>query len=129
MAHVLRVPKLDLPAVLAQQNPQIDLRLDAYDASTRNFLAAVSNYTQRAVSEITNRKNHFASEKKKIAERTQAIETETNQCKLREIELVVGAPPPPFPSHLVLVPFLLTIYPLTARRAGQGGGGEEGERR
>ena len=93
MAHVLRVPKLDLPAVLAQQNPQIDLRLDAYDASTRNFLAAVSNYTQRAVSEITNRKNYFASEKKKAAECTQAIEAETNQCKLREIELVAGAPP------------------------------------
>ncbi|KAI0691573.1 chromosome segregation protein Spc25-domain-containing protein [Earliella scabrosa] len=87
MAHVLRVPKLDLPVVLAQQNPQIDLRLDAYDISTRNFLAAVSNYTQRAVSEITNRKNHFASEKK-ATKRTQAIETETNQCKLREIELV-----------------------------------------
>ena len=92
MTHVLRVPKLDLPAVLSQQNPQIDLRLDAYDVSTRNFLAAVSNYTQRAVSEITNRKNHSAS-KKKATERTQAIEAETNQCKLREIELVAGAPP------------------------------------
>ena len=91
MAHVLRVPKLDLPVVLAQQNAQIDLRLDAYDISTRNFLAAVSNYTQRAVSEITNRKNHFASEKKKIAEKTTQIETETNQCKLREIELIKGA--------------------------------------
>ena len=93
MSKVLRVPKLDLPAVLAQQNPQIDLRLEAYEASTRNFLKAVSNYTQRAVSEITNRKNYFASEKKKAAECTQAIEAETNQCKLREIELVAGAPP------------------------------------
>ena len=81
-----------------------------------------------AVSEITNRKNHFASEKKKLAESTQAVETETNQCKLREIELVAGAPSPLFPSHLVLVPFLLTVYPLTARSAGQGGSGEEGER-
>ena len=91
MTHVLRVPKLDLGSILSQQNPQIDLRLHAYDASTRNFLAAVSAYTQRAVSEITNRKNHSAS-KKKATERTQAIETETKQCKLREIELVAGAP-------------------------------------
>ena len=91
MSKVLRVPKLDLPAVLAQQNPQIDLRLEAYEASTRNFLKAVSNYTQRAVTEITNRKTAFAAEKKKIAEKTTQIETETNQCKLREIELIKGA--------------------------------------
>ncbi len=90
MSKVLRVPKLDLPAVLAQQNPQIDLRLEAYEASTRNFFKAVSNYTQRAVTEITNRKNAFAVEKKKIAEKTTQIETETNQSKLREIELIAG---------------------------------------
>ncbi|EJF58865.1 chromosome segregation protein Spc25-domain-containing protein [Dichomitus squalens] len=88
MSKVLRVPKLDLPTVLAQQNPQIDLRLEAYEVSTRNFLKAVSNYTQRAVTEITNRKNAFAAEKKKIAEKTAQIETETNQCKLKEIELI-----------------------------------------
>ena len=91
MSHVLRVPKLDLPSILAQQNPQIDLRLDAYEASTRNFLAAVSAYTQRAVTEITNRKNTFAAEKKKSAERAKSIEAETNQCKVREIELIAGA--------------------------------------
>ena len=55
MTNVLRVPKLDLPSILAQQNPQIDLRLEAYENSTRNFLAAVSNYTQRAMTEITKR--------------------------------------------------------------------------
>ena len=88
---MLRVPKLDLPAVLAQQNPQIDLRLEAYEVSTRNFLKAVSNYTQRAVTEITNRKNTFNSEKKKVAEKTQQVETETSQCKLKEIELIAGA--------------------------------------
>ncbi|KAI0671279.1 chromosome segregation protein Spc25-domain-containing protein [Trametes maxima] len=88
MAKVLRVPKLDLPAVLAQQNPQIDLRLDAYETSTRNFLTAVSNYTQRAVSEISNRKAAYAAEKKRIAEKTQQIETEISQSKLKEIELI-----------------------------------------
>ncbi len=90
MANVLRVPKLDLPAVLAQQNPQIDLRLEAYEVSTRNFIKAVSNYTQRAVTEITNRKNNFNAEKKRFAEKTQQVETETNQCKLKEIELIAG---------------------------------------
>ncbi|RDX46514.1 hypothetical protein OH76DRAFT_1406821 [Lentinus brumalis] len=88
MANVLRVPKLDLPAVLNQQNPQIDLRLEAYEVSTRNFIKAVSNYTQRAVTEITNRKNNFSGEKKKITEKTQQVEAETNQCKLKEIELI-----------------------------------------
>ncbi|KAI9063775.1 hypothetical protein FKP32DRAFT_1592186 [Trametes sanguinea] len=88
MAKVLRVPKVDLPAILAQPSPHIDLRLDAYETSTRNFLNAVSNYTQRAVAEITNRKNAYAAEKKRLAEKTQQIEAETNQCKLKEIELI-----------------------------------------
>ncbi|EIW57096.1 uncharacterized protein TRAVEDRAFT_151731 [Trametes versicolor FP-101664 SS1] len=88
MSKVLRVPKLDLAAVLAQQNPTIDLRLDAYEASTRNFLAAVSNYTQRAVAEIQNRKDAYAAEKKRLAEKALQIEAETNQCKLKEIELI-----------------------------------------
>jgi hypothetical protein len=30
-------------------------------------------------------------EKKKVAERINLVEAETNQCKLREIELVTGA--------------------------------------
>ena len=121
MSKVLRVPKLDLPAVLAQQNPQIDLRLEAYEASTRNFLKAVSNYTQRAVTEITNRKNGFAAEKKKIAEKTTQIETETNQSKLREIELIAGA-------FRFVLSLSLLIRPAVERSARQGAGGEEGKR-
>ncbi len=51
MSKVLRVPKLDLAAVLAQQKQTIDLHLDAYEASTRNLLAAALNYTQHGVAE------------------------------------------------------------------------------
>ncbi|KAI0960816.1 hypothetical protein AcW1_000081 [Taiwanofungus camphoratus] len=88
MAKVLRAPKVDLYAILASQNPQIDLRLEAYEVSTRNFLKAVSNYTQRALSEISIRKNAHVSEKKRISEKLQYIETETNHCKVKEIELI-----------------------------------------
>lgn len=90
MAKVLRAPKVDLYAILASQNPQIDLRLEAYEVSTRNFLKAVSNYTQRALSEISIRKNAHVSEKKRISEKLQYIETETNHCKVKEIELISG---------------------------------------
>lgn len=45
------MPQIDLAAALAEQKPAIDLHLDAYEASTRHFLAAVSNYTHRAVAE------------------------------------------------------------------------------
>ncbi|THG97894.1 hypothetical protein EW026_g4206 [Hermanssonia centrifuga] len=86
--HVLRVPKLDLPSILAQQNPHIDLKLEAYEISTRNFLTAVSGYTQRALAEITHRKNAHVTEKNKIAERTQQVENETNACKVKELELI-----------------------------------------
>ena len=68
MAHVLRVPKLDLASILAQQNPEIDLRIEAYETSTRNFLKAVSHYAQNAQAEITRRKTTHLNEKKRVAE-------------------------------------------------------------
>lgn len=90
MAHVLRVPKLDLASILAQQNPQIDLRIEAYDTSTRNFLKAVSRYTQNAQAEITRRKTAHTNEKHRIAEKIQQYENETNACKVKELELIAG---------------------------------------
>ncbi|KAK7688032.1 hypothetical protein QCA50_008402 [Cerrena zonata] len=88
MPHVVGVSKLDLATVLAQPNPHIDLRLGAYETSSRNFLKAVSNYTQRAVTEITHRKNNYVSNKGKIAEKSKQLEQETNQCKVKELELM-----------------------------------------
>ena len=88
--HTFRVPKLDLQAVLAAQHPHIDLRLDSYETSTRNFLKAVSGYTQRALAEITRRKNAHVSEKNRIVEKTQQIENETNTCKVKELELIAS---------------------------------------
>lgn len=90
MAHVLRPTQIDLGSILAQQNPQIDLRISAYEASTRNFLKAVSNYSNRAIAEITKRKERQAQERKKLAEKKAAVEAETNQCKVKEIELVAS---------------------------------------
>ncbi|EKM60634.1 uncharacterized protein PHACADRAFT_179844 [Phanerochaete carnosa HHB-10118-sp] len=88
MAHVLRVPKLDLVAILAQQNPQIDLRIEAYETSTRNFLKAVSHYAQNAQAEITRRKTTHINEKKRTAEKIQSYENETHACKVKELELI-----------------------------------------
>ena len=90
MAHVLRVPKLDLASILAQQNPSIDLRLEAYETSTRSFLKAVSRYTQNAQAEITRRKTTHINEKNRVAERIQYVENETNVCKVKELELIAG---------------------------------------
>jgi hypothetical protein len=86
----LRIPQIDLQSLLEQQNPHIDLRLEAYDASTREFLKAVSNYKTRAIAAISERRAQQAAEKKKVLEKCQAVEAETNQCKLRELELVAG---------------------------------------
>lgn len=91
MAHVLRVPKFDLAALLAQQNPHIDLRIEAYETSTRNFLKAVSQYTQVAQAEITRRKNEHLRTRKQIAEEIQKKEKDINQCKVKELELIAGA--------------------------------------
>ncbi|KAF8962286.1 chromosome segregation protein Spc25-domain-containing protein [Flammula alnicola] len=88
MAHTLRLPQIDLAAVVSQQHPSIDLRVHTYDNSTRNFLKALTSYKNRAITTISDRRKHQASEKKKVVERTQAVESETNQCKLKEIDLV-----------------------------------------
>jgi len=88
--QTIRPTQIDLASILAQPNPTVDLRLQAYEASTRNFLKAVSNYGNRAIAEITKRKERQASERKKLAEKTAAVESETNQCKVKEIELIAG---------------------------------------
>ncbi|KAF5357576.1 hypothetical protein D9758_007454 [Tetrapyrgos nigripes] len=88
MTHMLRVPQVDLKGVLADPNPHIDLKIQAYEASTSSFLKAVSNYKNRKIQQITERRAKGAAEKKKIAEKCQAIEADTNQCKVKEIELM-----------------------------------------
>jgi kinetochore protein Spc25, fungi type len=88
MNHVLRAPHVDLSALLAQKNPSIDLRLHVYENSTRNFLKALTTYKNRAITNISERRKHQGSERKRLLERTQAVEIETNECKLKEIELV-----------------------------------------
>jgi len=96
-----RYPQLDLGSLLTEQNPEIDLRLKIYETSTRNFLKAVVNYKSRAVVLLTERINQQIAEKKRLADRIQAVDNETNQCKLREIELLAGEffPLHPFICH------------------------------
>lgn len=88
MNHVALRPHVDLSSLLTQQNPSIDLRVHDYENSTRTFLKALTAYKNRAMTNISERRKHQALEKKKILEKTQAVEMETNQCKLKEIELV-----------------------------------------
>jgi kinetochore protein Spc25 len=57
----------------------INLRLPAYEASTWNFLKAVANYGNCVIAEITKRKEWQALERKKVMEKTAAVESETNQ--------------------------------------------------
>ncbi|KAF9229837.1 hypothetical protein BS17DRAFT_724079 [Gyrodon lividus] len=84
----MRHTHVDLASILAQPNPQVHLRLQAYEISTGNFLKAVTNYTHRAIAEITKHRNAQEADKRRLAERTQAVDAETNQCKLKEIELL-----------------------------------------
>lgn len=88
MNHVLRPPHIDLSAIITQQNPSIDLRVHVYEDSTRNFLKALTAYKNRAMTNISERRKHQAMEKKRLLDKTQTVEMETNQCKLKEIELV-----------------------------------------
>ena len=86
--HVRRPLQINLHALLQQQAPTIELGVQSYENSTRNFLEAVTNYKNRAMTTIAERRRHQAQEKKKFLDKTAAVELETGQCKLREIELV-----------------------------------------
>ncbi|KAJ7475761.1 chromosome segregation protein Spc25-domain-containing protein [Mycena latifolia] len=88
MTHGLRVPQIDLRTVLADQNPHIDLRVQSYETSTRNFLKAVGNYKNRTIAHISDKRAAQAAEKKRTVERISNVEAETNACKMKEIQLV-----------------------------------------
>ncbi|KAF9007919.1 chromosome segregation protein Spc25-domain-containing protein [Cyathus striatus] len=88
MTHILRVPQIDLTAVLADSNPSIDLKLQVYENSTRNFLKALTSYKNRAINTISERRKYQHAEKKKLHDRIHSSEAEINNCKLKEIELV-----------------------------------------
>ncbi|KAJ7104245.1 chromosome segregation protein Spc25-domain-containing protein [Mycena belliarum] len=88
MTHALRVPQIDLSAVLSEQNPHIDLRVQSYETSTRNFLKAVANYKTRTIALIADKRATQAAEKKRTLERITNVEAETNTCKMKEIQLV-----------------------------------------
>jgi len=92
----MRHTHVDLAAILAGPNLQIDLKLTAYEISTGNFLKAVTNYTHRAIAEITKHRNAQEADRRRLGERIQVVETEINQCKVKEIELLAGM------VHLVL---------------------------
>ncbi|OJA16782.1 hypothetical protein AZE42_03313 [Rhizopogon vesiculosus] len=87
MPHV-RTIHIDLASILAEPTPTVDLRLHAYEASTSNFLRAVTNYANRAVAEITKHRNAQDADKKRLSDKTTSVKTETNQCKVKEIDLL-----------------------------------------
>jgi kinetochore protein Spc25 len=95
-----RPAQLNLAAILTSQHPTIDLHIPAYEASTRNFSQAISDFNTRAIAEINQRRDAHTTEVKRLAERVQNIEKETNQCKVEEIELIGGCVTRPFVSAL-----------------------------
>lgn len=86
--HVRRPLQVNLHALLQQPNPTIDLGVQSYENTTRNFLKAVTNYKNRAMATIAERRKHQVQEKKRILDKMTAVENETAQCKLKEIDLV-----------------------------------------
>jgi hypothetical protein len=78
----------NLDAILGSSEPVIDLHLPAYESSVTNFSRAIANFTARSAAEITQRRDAHDKELKRLAGRAQDIEKETEQCKLKEIELI-----------------------------------------
>lgn len=124
MARVLRASPgshINLASILESQQIVVDLRIPDYEASTRKFLKAVSSYTNRAIEEITRRKNSYEQEIKRVSERKQQNEAETTACKVKEIKLMEGKAPTS--AHLALLSLLIMYYLISPR------GRTDGEKR
>ena len=91
MGRRLRAPRIDLASLLAEDNPQIDLKLEAFEKTNRDFVKALGEHKMRYITAMAERREQAEAEKKRLAERMRAAEAETNQCKLKEIELLAGA--------------------------------------
>ncbi|KAH9026532.1 hypothetical protein EDB85DRAFT_1979530, partial [Lactarius pseudohatsudake] len=78
----------NLDAILNSSEPAIDLNLPAYETSVANFSRAIANFTARSIAEITQRRDAHDKELKRLEDRAQDVEKETEQCKLKEIELI-----------------------------------------
>ncbi len=91
MASGFRVPQIDLGAVLQADHPVIDLRLESYENETRSFLQNLAKFKDLTITQETEERAAFVVETKRLAEKSTEIEAETNQCKVREIELLAGA--------------------------------------
>jgi kinetochore protein Spc25 len=81
---------MELASILTEQNPQIDLKLHSYEASTRNFLKALSVYKNHAISVIRDRRDNQNAERKRISGKIQSMETDINIFKVKEIDLLAG---------------------------------------
>ncbi|KAH9975855.1 hypothetical protein BGW80DRAFT_1294882 [Lactifluus volemus] len=69
-----RSGQLNLAAILASQHPTIDLHL--------------AQFNSLATAELNQRREAHTTELKRLNGRAQNIEKETNQCKVKEIELI-----------------------------------------
>ena len=96
-------PQIDLAAILAAQNPQIDLRLDEYERSTRSFMNLVANYTKKTTALVVEKTETYNAEKTRLVEKIQTTKAEINQCKEAEIELVEGKSPLSGSPYIVIL--------------------------
>ena len=85
-----RQQKIDLTAIINSDNPVIDLRLNQYKSNSRAFLQNVVAYKNQFINEEIDARAAYAAEKKRVAENSKAIDAETNQCKVKELELAEG---------------------------------------
>ncbi|KAH9068486.1 hypothetical protein EDB83DRAFT_2586759 [Lactarius deliciosus] len=78
----------NLDSVLNSSEPAIDLNLPAFkfETSVANFLRAIANFTARSIAKITQRQDVHDKELKRLEDRAQDVEKETEQCKLKKIE-------------------------------------------
>lgn len=88
MAYVPRGFHFDLKATLCDPNPHIPLRIEIYDESAQSFLQAVDNYKNKSIAAITDKRAKDAAEMKRLKEKAQKAEAETNKYKVRELELM-----------------------------------------
>jgi len=87
----VRFPRIDLESLLKSNKdttPVIDLKLESYERATKGFLKAVETYKHRSLAGLSERQRKQKEENKRLKDKTREMQNETNQYRLKEIDLM-----------------------------------------
>lgn len=116
MAHTHCLPQIDLSAIFTQEHPSIDLRVHTYENSMHNFLSALTNFKNCAITTISDNQKKQVAEKKKILEKPHThLEIPLLMIQRNKQHFVSIRKGHPFATFLQLLPAFCFLNPTNLK--------------